>query len=310
MGQQKVFKTLEEQVQILKDKGLVINDVEEAKEILLRENYFFINGYRHVFMKSSKDKTFINGTTFNELYAFFTFDRSLRNIFFKNILVVENNVKSIFSYQLSKQYGIKEKEYLRESNFTKDITKARQVSDVLRKMKRQIRVNCAQHAATMHYMSNYGYIPLWILVKVLSFGLISELYSILKSEDQAAIADYFNLDADNFGIFVSLLSNYRNLCAHEDILFDHRSQRSILDNEYHRKLNIPMTDDEYIYGKNDLYSVIIMMKYMLRKDDFRRLINEVDYEISLLDGKISSISLDRILNAIGFPPNWRDIIDL
>ena len=41
---EKIFKTINEQVEILKDKGLIIEDELEAKEILLRENYFFIMG--------------------------------------------------------------------------------------------------------------------------------------------------------------------------------------------------------------------------------------------------------------------------
>jgi abortive infection bacteriophage resistance protein len=310
MGEQKIFRTLEEQVEIFKRKGLTITDEEKTKEILLRENYFFINGYRQIFMTSPKEKHFIPGTTFDEIYAFFTFDRNIRNVFFKHLLVVENNLKSIFSYQLSKQYGVREKDYLRVSNFTKDVTKTRQVIDVLSKMKRQIRVNGSQHSATMHYISNYGYIPLWILVKVLSFGIISELFSILKMEDQIAITGYYNLDVDNFGIFLPLLSNYRNVCAHEDILFDIRTQRTILDNEYHHKLRIPMTDDEYIYGKNDLFALVIMLKYMLKGDEFRHLVYELDYEIALLDGKVSAIPVEKILNKIGFPNNWREILDL
>ena len=44
---EKQFKTLDEQIQIFKHKGLVIKDERYAKEVLLRENYFFINGYRH-----------------------------------------------------------------------------------------------------------------------------------------------------------------------------------------------------------------------------------------------------------------------
>ena len=52
MGKVKQFKTIDEQIEILKDKGLIINDEEKTKKILLREYYFFINGYRHVFMKS------------------------------------------------------------------------------------------------------------------------------------------------------------------------------------------------------------------------------------------------------------------
>ena len=59
MKKTKTFKTLDEQVEILKNKGLIIEDEEKAKEILFRENYFFISGYRHLFMKSFKDSTFI-----------------------------------------------------------------------------------------------------------------------------------------------------------------------------------------------------------------------------------------------------------
>lgn len=310
MGKEKIFRTLDEQVDIFREKGLVINNVERAKEILFRENYFFISGYRHIFMKSAKERQFLPGTTFEELYAFFTFDRAVRNVLFKNILVIENNLKSIFSYHLSKQYGFKEKDYLKESNFINDYKRHRQVSDVLRKMKRQIAKNGAQHAATSHYISKYGYIPFWVVVKVLSFGIISELYSILKIEDQLAIAEYYDLDVDNFSIFLPILSNYRNLCAHEDIVYDQRTQREILDNKYHQKLNIPTMNDEYVYGKNDLFAVIIILKYLLRDEEFRGVVYEIDYEIALLDGKVDVIPTNKILNRMGFPNNWRDIIDL
>ena len=40
----KTFKTLDEQLKILQGKGLIISDPEETKDILLRENYFFVSG--------------------------------------------------------------------------------------------------------------------------------------------------------------------------------------------------------------------------------------------------------------------------
>mgnify|MGYP004623440893 CR=1 FL=1 len=46
----KEFKTLDEQLGIFKSKCLTINDEDEARNILLKENYFFINGYRRVFI--------------------------------------------------------------------------------------------------------------------------------------------------------------------------------------------------------------------------------------------------------------------
>ena len=310
MSSSKVFKTLDEQVDILRSKGLIVSDVDKAKEILLRENYFFISGYRHLFMKTYNSGTYLPGTTFEELYATFVFDRQMRNIYFKHILVIENNIKSLISYVLSKKYGFREKDYLDSKNFNQDPMRARQVHDVLDKMKRQIRVNGKQHSATVHYANNYGYIPLWILVKVLSFGIVSELYTILKDEDKEEIANMYHIDVTSLSIYLSILSNYRNLCAHEYILYDHRTQRYIPDTKYHYQLNIPKEEDDYIYGKNDLYSVIIIMRQMLRPDEFRNLIHEIGYEIDVLDGKIDSLPLDKILNKISFPTNWRDIINI
>lgn len=306
----KVFKTLDEQIEILREKGLIINDDVKAKDILFRENYFFVSGYRHLFMRSAKDGQFITGTTFEELYAMFTFDRKIRNVMFKYILIIENNIKSIISYQLSKKYGYKEKDYLNPKNFSQDPMKVRQVKDILNKMKRQIRVNVKEHAATSHYIQNYGYIPMWILVKVLSFGIISELYSILKPDDQIKIAEVYNLDVETLSIYLSLLANFRNVCAHEDMLYDHRTQRVIPDCQYHYLLDIDMTDEEYNFGKNDLYALVIIMKQMLTNSEFRELIYEIGYEIDVLDGKVDVVPLNQILNKIGFPDNWRDIIDL
>ena len=195
------------------------------------------------------------------------------------------------------------------SNFTTDITKHRQVQDVINKMKRQIRINAKQHTATLHYLTNYGYIPMWILVKVLSFGIISELFMILKYEDKKDIASYYKISVEDLSIFLPIMSNYRNLCAHEDILYNYRTQRTIPNNIYHKKLNIPMDGDEYIYGKNDLFSLVIMFKYLLSEDDFKLLIYELGYEIDLLEGKIKSIKFSNILNEIGFPENWREILE-
>lgn len=304
---EKIFKTLDEQVQILKDKNLIVEDIEYTKDVLLRENYFFLMGYRPLFMKHMEHK-FISGVTFDELYALFTFDRNFRNIILKNILVIENQLKSIISYQLSKKYGYKEKDYLNPKNFTQDKDKSRRVKDLIDKMKRQIRINATTHNATMHYITNYGYIPLWVLVKVLSFGIVCEVYTILKKEDQIDIANIFGTTPQVLGDILILLSNYRNLCAHEDILYDHRTERTVPNTKYHELMNIPKMDGEYIYGKNDLFSLIIIFKILLEKKEFRMMMKEIEYELELLDGKVDSIPLNKILDRMGFPVNYIEII--
>ena len=306
----KKFKTLQEQVDILESKGLLIEDRDECIDILLRENYFFINGYRHLLMKSPQDRNFVVGSTFRELYSIFLFDRYLRNIIFKNLLIVENNMKSIISYQLSKKYGYREKDYLNAKHFTNDPDKSRRVKDLINKMKRQIRVNGQQHTATMHYITNYGYIPLWVLVKLLSFGVISDLFTVLKPEDKVGIADIYDVEVSQLEDFLPILANYRNLCAHEDILYDNRTDKSIDNNIYHEKLGILQMDDEYIYGKNDIFAVIIILKYLLTDAEFRLMMREIDYEIGKLSGVIKSIPLAKILDRIGFPENYMELVNM
>lgn len=307
----KEFKTLDEQLGIFKSKGLTINDEDEARNILLKENYFFINGYRRVLMVSSKEKKFVKGATFDELYAIFMFDRELRNILFKNLLIVENNIKSIISYKLSVKYGYKEKNYLKESNFTTDNKDKRRVSDVINKMKRQIRVNSQNHSATLHYVTNYGYIPLWVLVKVLSFGLINELYGILKPEDQKEIADLYGIEMEDMEVYLSLLANYRNLCAHEDIVFDHRTQKYISNTKYHNELKIKQDEfGEYIKGKNDIFALIIILKQMLTKDEFMHMMDEINLKLQDLTWQIKSVKINKLYDTLGFPENYMDLINI
>ena len=305
----KEFRTLDEQVNIMINKGLIIDDKDKAKDVLFRENYFFINGYRTLFY--TKDRTFIKGTTFDELYSLFLFDRNLRNIIFKYILVFENNIKSIISYQMSKKYGYKEKEYLNIKNFNQDLKERRRVEDVINKMKRQIRINGEKHTATFHYITKYHYIPLWILVKVLSFGLINELFGILKLEDQDEIANFYGLNREDLKVYLGLLSNYRNLCAHEDIVYEHRTQVYISDTIYHSKLGIPKNDlGEYTKGKNDLFALIIILKQVLQEDRFKDMINEINRSFDIFDLNVKTIENSKLYEKMGFPENYMDIIEM
>ena len=304
---EKHFRNLEEQIEILKNKGLKINNESYAKDVLLRENYFFLNGYRYLFMYSNTDKRFLENTTFEELYSMFLFDRNIRNIIFKNLLIIENNLKSIISYQLSKKYGYRERDYLKEKNFTRRPEKKKQVKDLISKMQRQIRINSRDHTATMHYADNYGYIPMWILVKVLSFGIVSEMYSILKDDDQIQIAKVYHVSPDSLITYLPILANYSNLCAHEDILFDNKTQKQIEDTIYHQLLNIQKEEDEYIYGKCDLFSLLIIMKELLVNEEFKSMIIELENAVNTLDYNLSTIKVEKVLHKMGFPLNWYEL---
>ena len=104
-----------------------------------------------------------------------------------------------------------------------------------------------------------------------------------------------------------MLANYRNLCAHEDILYENKTQKSINDSKIHQDLGIPKVDDEYIYGKNDIFALIIILKHVLTFSDFKMMMNEIQYEIDWLGSKLKSIDVQKILFRMGFPENYRQI---
>ena len=53
-----------------------------------------------------------------------------------------------------------------------------------------------------------------------------------------------------------------------------------------------------------------MFKNLLCEDDFKLLVYELGYEIDMLEGKTNTVPISNFLNKIGFPDNWRDIVNI
>ena len=149
-----------------------------------------INGYKDLFLseKTPEDK-YISGTTVGEIYALYNFDRELREIFLRYILHVETNIKNLISYRISECYG--HDNFLRYNNFNTDMKDAdKLVSSVFADIQRQI-ASSISDPCVKHYLQNYGYIPMWVLNNILTFGTISKFYSIMKITDRQSISKIF-----------------------------------------------------------------------------------------------------------------------
>lgn len=101
----KEFKTLEEQIELLKTRNILFNDEESTRKILLHNNYYnIINGYKDLFLDTNNPTVYKQNTTFEEIYSLYEFDRQLRNIFLEYILKIENSLRSLIAYYFSKEY--------------------------------------------------------------------------------------------------------------------------------------------------------------------------------------------------------------
>lgn len=112
---EKQFRTIDEQIQLLKSRNIYVKNDNIAREILLNNNYYYlINGYKELFLKRNrKSEVFLKGTTIEEIYNLYEFDRKIRILFLEYILLIERKIDT------------------------------------------------------------YKYIPLWVLIRILSFGKVS-----------------------------------------------------------------------------------------------------------------------------------------
>lgn len=317
---EKVYTRHQEQVDKLKRRGMLIDDEERAKAILAHENYYnVINGYKDRFLLRNAteelDEEYISGTTFDEVYALYVFDRNIRNVYLKYCLQVENAFKSTVAHVFSAKYG--HKDYLKLDNFETDgnpeqkearvANITRLIGEIHQETARQL---SKHHQAVTHYMTEYGYIPLWVLVNVLTFGKITMFYSNMKAADKATVARSFHLQPNELHKYMSNLTQARNKCAHDERFYSmkfrlHIKVKSIPN---FAALNIPVEDDgNYLYGTSDLFSVAVIFSRILPEAELRDFISSMEKEFEQLDKALTTIRAKDIMVKMGFGPDWKNL---
>ena len=134
------------------------------------------------------------------------------------------------------------------------------------------------------------------------------MYFFFPFDLQSKVSKNFpSVNEKQLGQFLSVMTKFRNVCAHNERLFSYRSKDAIPDTALHAKLAIPKERSLYQYGKNDLFAVVIAFRYLLPKEEFlvfkRALTSQIDKFLS----STSHVSEEELLNAMGFPENWKKI---
>ncbi len=308
---EKIFKTIDEQIDILNSRNVVIDDYDKAYNLLSKNNYYYlINGYKNLFIDSkTKEEKYINGTKLDELYALYEFDKNIKINFLKYLLLIENEIDTYIAYEFSKSYG--HKNYLLPTNFCNSNSKQFLIESFINDVDLEIGYqykNCNE--MIIHYLDNYKYVPLWVLVRILSFGKISKFYSLMKPKEQNEISRKYNLRIHEFRIILHNLTLIRNVCAHDEKLYDIKIKNRISSTIYHKKLKIDNKNGNYQYATRDLFSIIIILKLLLEKEQFSRFYNEIIKSIEELKKELHTISIDKVLYKMGFPQNYKKLLKL
>lgn len=325
----KPFKSLNTQLKILRRRNVIINNGSKAKDILSRENYYcLINGYKRIFIdeaetKKRNDDWYKNGTTFENIYCLYEFDRDLRNIVLKYILKSEQSIKAKVSYFFSLEHPKEPFSYFNINNYQHDnypqaTSLISQLSNVAKKHSDENDL----YSPFPHYFREHQELPLWVLITKMTFGETVALFYNMPDSVKTIIIGTFIKEFHNHSSFplisptkqhvkdfnnlLNALNRFRNICAHEDRLFDYKAV-----NSKGKFINVsyfyyPSSVSRVYDGR--VFDLILILRFFLTKRDYMNLILVLGKRINKLSEELSQPTFNKILIEMGFPKNWDDIL--
>lgn len=279
--------TIDEQVENLKNIGLIVDDEEYAKKILNDILYFRLIKAYSLNLKS-KNGCYNKQTAFKEIVDLYLFNSNFRQLIFPEIEKVEINVRCRLANFFAEQYGVLG--YLQAENFSNENYHAQFLEDI----KEEVRRN-SKAPFVRNFKENYegGNLPIYALVEVFSFGTLSKFYKNMLNKDKKAIAKTFGVGYTYFESWLESISYVRNICAHYGRIYNAKlSKTPILYKEY----------TQVGIGNNRIYGVLLCLKYLLKDDDHWNLF--VD-KIELLFDKYPCVQI----STMGFPENWKVLLE-
>ena len=304
----KPFLSYDDQLDKLEqEKDLIIANRDYAKTMLQRIGYFgLINGYKFPF-KNPTTKKYKTGISFEDIVTLYKFDENLRELFLKYILQIERHIRSLLSYYFTEKFGADQSFYLDSTNYTSGKRYQADVSRLIGTLDKLANHN-SDYPYINHQRTIYGNVPLWVLFNGITFGTLSKFYSLITQDLRIKTSKNFSsVNEKQLEQYLSVITKFRNVCAHNERLYSYQTKNDIPNTALHAKLNIPQKGTQYIYGKHDLFALVIAFRYLLPNDDFKKFKNSLNRIIVHYLHSQSSISEPELLNYMGFPKDWNKI---
>lgn len=308
----KEFKTIDELLVVLADKGLIISKPQRAKRLLKENSYYSLTAHKKLFYKSN-ERIYKIGTNFEDLFEVYMFDKNFKTIILKHLLFIEQKIKTAMCNLISSKYGINERNYLAKENFD---LKNDYVEENLKKVKEQLKKFGSKNDAVMHYKNTYGHIPFWALSKCLTMGVIRDLFQIMKPADQNLIINellernFEQKPARKTKIMIALFADIRNMCAHDELLLGYVHRRIDIGEltEHQKIMCVRSKNGDLLQGRGDVLALLISIKYFVNRTMYNELIQELSSAINKCYKKIShSITKKEFLNYIGLPEDYEKL---
>jgi abortive infection bacteriophage resistance protein len=135
------------------------------------------------------------------------------------------------------------------------------------------------------------------------------MYQYATSDIRTKISKNFdNISEVQLHQLVTVLARCRNVCAHGERLYDFHIRETIPDMLLHQKLQISTKNKQYTMGKQDLFAVIIALRYLISNDDFKTFKAALTKLITKVTKQCPHLTHKQLLKEMGFPENWEKIM--
>ena len=280
--------TIDEQIENLKNIGLIVENEEYAKKILNDISYFRLIKAYSLNLKSKNGK-YCEKVTFEQIVELYLFNANFRQVIFPEIEKVEINVRCRIANYFAELYGVLG--YLEADNFVNAEYHKMFLNDIEEEIRRNFK---APFVKNFHDNYEGGNLPIYALVEILSFGTLSKFYKNMKNQDKKSIAKSFGVGYTYFESWLESISYVRNICAHYGRLYKAKlSKTPILYKEY----------SEAGIGNNRIFGVLLCLKHLLKSNDHWNLFLD---KIELLFDKYESVDI----KTMGFTENWKELLEI
>jgi|GEM_PF-787089 len=243
MKYDKSFKTFSEQIEILKKRGLLFNDVSEsdAENILSHINYYKFSNYIKTF-EISTDK--YHKTDFNDALNLYKFDRTLSRILFDLVEKIEISFKTSLAYSIAEHIENKKShtgnavfDYLDIKNWhdlspkNKNHSKSNQIANSNELLDRELEFKstifnyckknsreCVESFFTKY--SSEHFVPIWLLMEIVDFGVACKMYENAATSIKTKISQKYNILRKDFYTYIKTVKFIRNKLAHNSTIWN------------------------------------------------------------------------------------------
>lgn len=179
--------SVDELINNLKDKNLIIEDEEYAKSLLTDISYFRLIKAYSLGLKN-KNADYFDGVTFEQIVDLYKFNCRLRQELFAVIERVEVNLRCRLANFFSCKYGVLG--YEDSNNFQNPDYHSEFMEDIEQEIRRN-----SKSPFVKNFSQNYvdGKIPMYALVELFSFGTLSKFFKNMKNEDKKAVASIYGI---------------------------------------------------------------------------------------------------------------------